>query len=111
MTRVRRGDLCWADPGPVVGHEQAGRRPVLVLSHAVLHDSLGVALVAAVTSRRPRSGYPLSHALTSGGLPRPSWALAWQVRTVSVLRLGRRIGRVDEEEVDRIVEGLLDVVG
>ena len=108
---IRRGDVYRADPGPVVGHEQAGHRPMLVLSHEVFNGSHRVAVVAAVTSRPPRGGYPLSVLLSSGGLSRRSWAMSWQVRTISVLRLGRRIGRVDEAEVDRVVEGLLEIVG
>ena len=111
MRSVRRGELYWADPGPVLGHEQAGHRPMLVLSREVFNDSHRVAIVASVTSRPPKSDFPLSWPLGSGGLPRPSWAISWQVRTVSVLRLGRRIGLVEEREVDRIVEGLMEIVG
>ena len=75
MSRVRRGDLFWADPGPVVGHEQAGHRPVLVLSDEVFNARLGVAIVVPVTSRQPRQPYPITFPLSSGGLPKKSWAL------------------------------------
>lgn len=111
MRRIRRGDLYWADPGPVVGHEQAGHRPMLVLSHPPLQDHLGVAVVASVTTRKPRGPFPLSVRLATGGLQRESWALAWQIRTVSVERLGRRIGRVEPAEVDRVAEGLAEILG
>lgn len=109
--RARRGDLFWADHGPVLGHEQGGRRPVLVLSHEVFNASHGVAIVASVTGKPSRGTFPLSHPLASGGLAKASWAMSWQIRTVSVHRMGRRIGHVDEAEVDRVVEGLMEIVG
>ena len=107
----RRGDVVWIDPGPTRGTEQAGRRPYLVISHEVFNERLRTVIAMALTSRPPRMGYPLSREITSAGLPKKSWVKIGQVRTVSVLRLGRRIGRVDEAEVDAVVEGLLDIVG
>ena len=109
--RVRRGDVFWVDPGPVVGSEQSGRRPYLVVSHDVFNDRSGTAIALAVTSAPPRAGFPLTWRLASGRLPKRSWVKIGQVRTVSTLRLGRRLGRVDSDEVDRIVEGLFDIVG
>lgn len=107
----RRGDVVWVDPGPTRGVEQAGRRPYLVLSHQVFNDSLRTVIAVALTSRAPRMGYPLTRELRTGGLPKRSWVKIGQVRSVSVERIGRRIGRVDEVEVDAVVEGLLDIVG
>ncbi len=72
---------------------------------------LKTVIALSITSGPPRVGYPLTRCLESGGLPRRSWVKIGHVRTFSTLRLGRRIGRVHEEEVDRIVEGLLDIVG
>ncbi len=108
---LRRGDVVWVDPGQTRGTEQAGRRPYLVLSHEVFNERSGSVIAVAITSNPPRAGVPLSWPLSSGGLPRRSWVKIWQVRTISSLRLGRRIGRVAEEEVDAVVEGLLDIVG
>jgi len=108
---IRRGDVVWVDPGPTRGTEQAGRRPYLVISHEVFNERLKTVIALALTSRAPRMGYPLSRELSSGVLPKRSWVKIGQVRTVSTLRLGRRIGRLDEQEVDAVVEGLLDIVG
>ncbi len=111
MRRVLRGDVYWADPGPVVGHEQGGRRPVLVVSGETFNRSLGIVIAMMITTRAPRLKAPLSWALASGGLPRSFWVKTWQIRSLSVLRLGPRVGRVEVAEVDRIVEGLLEIVG
>lgn len=65
----------------------------------------------AVTSRPQRAGFPLSFPLPEGLLPEPSWVKIAQVRTLSTHRLGRRLAHLDEADVDRIVEGFLDIVG
>jgi len=109
--RLSRGDVVWVDPGPTLGSEQSGRRPYLVISHGVFNERSDTVIAVAITSKEPKVGFPLAWALASGGLPRRSWVKTWHVRTVSVLRLGRRIGRVDEAEVDRVVEGLMEIVG
>ena len=111
MKRIRRGEVFWIDPGPIVGDERAGRLPWLVVSHDVFNDRSGTAMALAVTSAEPRAGFPLTWRLESGRLPKRSWVKIGRVRTVSTLRFGRRIGRVDTGEVDRIVEGLCDIVG
>ncbi|MGZ8778551.1 MAG: type II toxin-antitoxin system PemK/MazF family toxin [Thermoanaerobaculia bacterium] len=110
MARVLRGDILWADLNPVVGHEQAGQRPVVVLSHDVFNDRSGTVIAVAVSSPEPRAGYPLSLEITSAKLPKRSWAKIGQVRTLSVERLGRKIGRIAPEELVRIVEGLNEII-
>ncbi|MGZ5445776.1 MAG: type II toxin-antitoxin system PemK/MazF family toxin [Thermoanaerobaculia bacterium] len=110
MARVLRGDILWADLNPVVGHEQAGQRPVVVLSHDVFNDRSGTVIAVAVSSQEPRAGYPLSLEITSAKLPKRSWAKIGQVRTLSVERLGRKIGRIAPEELVRIVEGLNEII-
>ena len=109
--RVQRGDVFWVDPGESRGTEQAGRRPYLVLSHEVFNERSASAITMALTSRPQRAGLPVAKALDSGNLPKRSWVKIGHVRTISLLRFGRRIGRVDEAEVNRIVEGLFDIVG
>ncbi|MEO8381885.1 MAG: type II toxin-antitoxin system PemK/MazF family toxin [Acidobacteriota bacterium] len=111
MARVLRGDVVWAELNPTVGHEQAGQRPVVVLSQDVFNDRSGMVIAVAVTSQEPRAGFPLSLELTTAKLPKRSWVRIGQVRTLSVERLGKRIGRVGPEEVARIVEGLNEILG
>jgi mRNA interferase MazF len=111
VARILRGDIVWADLNPVTGSEQAGLRPVIVLSHDVFNDRSGTVIAIAVTSQEPRASFPLTLEIASTKLPKRSWAKMGQIRTLSVTRLGRRLGRVSAEEIDRIVEGLNEIVG
>ena len=108
---LRRGDAVWVEPGPALGGEQRGRRPYVVISHEVFNTRLQTCIAVALTSHAPKVGYPLTMELRTGDLPKRSWVKMSQVRTISFLRIGRRIGRVDEAEVDRVVEGLAEIVG
>lgn len=63
MARILRGEIRWADLDPVRGHEQAGHRPVLVLSHDVFNERSGTVIAVAVTSQEPRAGFPLHERL------------------------------------------------
>lgn len=111
MARILRGEVRWADLNPVRGHEQAGRRPVLILSHDVFNDRSGTVIAVAITSQPQRAGYPLTFELTTGNLPQRSWVKISQIRTLSVERIGRRIGRVAPEELSQVVDGLFEIVG
>ena len=110
MARILRGEVRWADLNPVRGHEQAGERPVLVLSHDVFNERSGTVIAVALTSQEPRAGYPLTLELTSAKLPKRSWVKTSQIRTLSTERIGRRLGRASDEEVGRVIEGLLQIV-
>jgi len=110
MARILRGDILWAELNPVVGHKQAGQRPVVVLSHDVFNDRSGTVIAVAVSSQVPRAGYPLALEITSARLPKRSWVKISQVRTLSVERLGRKLGRIAPEELERIVEGLNEII-
>jgi mRNA interferase MazF len=110
MARVLRGEIRWADLNPVRGHEQAGQRPVLVLSHDVFNERSGTVIAVALTSQEPRAGYPLTLELT-GKLPKRSWVKISQIRTLSTERIGRRVGRASDEELARVLDGLLELVG
>lgn len=111
MARILRGEVYWADLDPAKGHEQAGQRPVLVLSHDVFNERSGVVIAVALTSQPPRAGFPLTLELTSSRLPKRSWVKISQIRTLSQERLGKRITRVTPEEIDQIVEGLSEIIG
>lgn len=111
MARVLRGEVRWADLNPVRGREQAGRRPVLVVSHDVFNEHSGTVIALAITSQPQQAGYPLTLELSSGGLPKRSWVKMSQIRTLSVERIGRRIGRVTAEELAQVVDGLFEIIG
>jgi mRNA interferase MazF len=111
MARILRGEIRWADLNPVRGHEQAGQRPVLVLSHDVFNERSGTVIAVALTSQEPRAGYPLTLELTTSKLPKRSWVKISQIRTLSTERIGKRLGRASEEELARVLDGLLELVG
>jgi mRNA interferase MazF len=111
MARILRGDVRWADLSPVIGSEQGGRRPVVVISEEVFNARSGTVIALAITSQEQRAGFPLTLELTSVKLPKRSWIKISQVRTLSVRRLDRKLGTVSEEELDRLIEGLNEIVG
>lgn len=111
MARVLRGDIRWADLNPARGHEQAGRRPVLVLSHDVFNDRSGTVITVALTSQEPRAGFPLTLESKATGLGKRSWIKISQIRTLSVDRIGARLARASEEELARVLDGLNEIVG
>ena len=85
------GEIRWADLNPVRGREQAGRRPVLVMSHDVFNERSGTVIAVAMTSQEPRAGFPLALESTAAGLPKRSWVRIGQIRTLAVERIGRRL--------------------
>lgn len=111
MAGILRGEIRWADLNPTVGREQSGRRPVLILSQDVFNRRSGTVIAMAVTSRPQRAGFPLTHELKKTRIPKRSWVKISQIRTLSVDRIGRRIGTVEPEELARIVDGLHEIVG
>lgn len=111
MARILRGDVRWADLNPTRGHEQAGHRPVLVISHDVFNERSGTVIAVAMTSQTPRAGFPLTLESSATGLTKQSWVKISQVRTLSTDRLGKRIARASEDEVAKVVEGLNELVG
>ena len=111
MARILRGEIRWADLNPVRGHEQAGLRPVLVLSQDVFNERSGTVIAMALTSQPQRAGFPLTLALASPTLPKRSWVKISQIRTLAVERVGKRLGRASPEEMGQVVDGLLEIVG
>jgi mRNA interferase MazF len=96
---------------PVKGREQAGLRPVLVLSEDIFNEHSGTVIAVAITSQPQRAGFPLTYELVGSGLPKPSWVKISQIRTLSVERLGKKISRIKPEELDIIIEGLKEILG
>ena len=111
MARVLRGDIRWADLNPVRGREQAGRRPVLVLSHDIFNDRSGTVIAVALTSQEPRAGFPLTLESRAAGLSKRSWIKISQIRTLSAARIGSRLAKASEEELARVLDGLNEILG
>lgn len=86
-------------------------RPVLVLSHELFNNRSETVIAMAITSQAQRAGFPLSLALDSARLPKESWIKISQIRTISVERLGKKLGSVDQETLAKAVEGLVELIG
>src|SRR5437773_10888770 len=110
MARVLRGDIVLANLNPVVGHEQAGRRPVVVLSADVFNQHSGTVIAMALTSQPQRAGFPLTLDLIATSLPKKSWLKISQVRTLSIERLSGKIGRIDATELASAITGLNQIL-
>ena len=111
MARILRGDIRWADLNPVRGREQAGLRPVLVLSQDIFNERSGTVIAMALTTKTQKAGFPLTLELTTVDLPKQSWVKISQIRTLSVERIGKIIGRVAPEEIEQVIDGLNEIIG
>lgn len=102
---VHRGEIYYADLNPVVGSEQGGIRPVLILQNEVGNWFSPTVIVAAMTARGGKAHLPTHVPVgTDSGLRRPSIVLAEQVRTIDKIRLLERVGMLSpekQEQVDR----------
>jgi mRNA interferase MazF len=110
MARILRGNIYWADLNPVVGSEQGGLRPVLILSHNVFNERSGTVIAVAITSQPQLAGFPLTLELTDSELPKRSWVKISQIRTLSVKRMGKKIATVSEEQLSLVIEGLNEII-
>jgi mRNA interferase MazF len=110
MARILRGEIRWADLNPVRRREQAGLRPVLILSHDVFNERSGTVIAVVITSQPQRAGFPLTLELESSQMPKRSWVKISQIKTLSVERIGKKMGHVTPEQLDQIVEGLNEII-
>ena len=111
---VKRGDIFYADLSPVVGSEQGGVRPVLIVQNDTGNRHSPTVIAAAITSQTGKAKLPthIELAARQYGLPKDSVVLLEQIRTLDKSRLGVRIGEVDAktlEEVDRALKVSLGV--
>jgi len=111
MARILRGEIRWADLSATRGHEQAGRRPVLILSQDVFNERSGTVIAVALTSQPQRAGFPLTLELSAPGLPKRSWVKISQIRTLATDRIGKRLGRASPEDLAQVIEGLNEILG
>jgi mRNA interferase MazF len=95
----------------VRGREQAGLRPVLILSHDVFNERSGTVIAVAITSQPQSAGFPLTLELKTANLPKRSWIKISQIRTLSVERIGKMIAKADPEELEQVIEGLNEIIG
>lgn len=84
---------------------------MLVISHDVFNERSGTIIAVALTSQRQRPGFPLTLELGVNDLPKKSRVKISQIRTLSVERIGRRLGSVPPEVLDQVIEGLNEIIG
>ena len=101
---VKRGDIYYADLSPVVGSEQGGMRPVLIVQNDTGNKHSPTVIAAAITSQIGKAHLPTHIELEakSFGLTKDSVVLLEQIRTIDKRRLRERMGRVDEELMTKV---------
>lgn len=107
---VKRGDIYYADLSPVIGSEQGGVRPVLVVQNDVGNKYSPTIIAAAITSRINKAKLPTHIEISAEdyGLNKDSVILLEQIRTIDKKRLRERIGKLDDELMD-MVDGAIEV--
>ena len=111
--QIRRGELYYADLSPVVGSEQGGVRPVLVVQNDVGNRYSPTVIAAAVTSQMGKAKLPTHIALSAGdyGLPKDSVVLLEQIRTIDKRRLRERIGELPVDLMHKVNDALMISLG
>ena len=101
---IRRGDIYYADLSPVVGSEQGGIRPVLIVQNNVGNRFSPTVIAAAITSRQSKANLPTHIPLNSGtsGLAKDSVVLLEQVRTIDKRRLKEKMGAIDQSAMNAV---------
>jgi len=105
---IKRGDMYYADLSPVVGSEQGGVRPVLIIQNDVGNKYSPTVIIAAITSQINKAKLPTHMELDAKifGLPKDSVILLEQIRTIDKKRLKEKIGHLDESLMDDVDRGL-----
>lgn len=113
MDMVKRGDLYYADLSPVIGSEQGGVRPVLIVQNNVGNRYSPTIIAAAITSQLDKAKLPTHIALpaSQSGLPKDSVVLLEQIRTLDKRRLKDKIGELPLNVMSRVNEALLISLG
>ena len=112
-TTVRRGDIYYADLSPVVGSEQGGVRPVLIVQNDTGNRHSPTVIAAAITSQLGKAKLPTHIALAAqgSGLPRDSVILLEQIRTIDKQRLREKLCCLDDTMMRRVDRSLLISLG
>ena len=105
---VKRGDIYYADLSPVVGSEQGGIRPVLIVQNDVGNKYSPTVIAAAITSQKYQTSLPTHISVNGGGcgLAKDSIVLLEQVRTIDKTRLKEHMGTLDNNEMHKINKAL-----
>lgn len=111
MEKVKRGEIYYADLSPVVGSEQGGVRPVLILQNDMGNRYSPTTMVAAITSRKTKSDLPTHVSIFVTGLKSESIVLLEQIRTIDKTRLGEYIGKLGKDDMGRVDHAIFVSLG
>lgn len=108
---IKRGDIFYTDLSPVVGSEQGGVRPVIIIQNNVGNKCSSCVIVAAITSQINKAKLPTHVEISGCGLSKNSVILLEQIRTLDKRRLGDKVGTVDDELLNKVDDALLTSMG
>lgn len=108
---VKRGEIYFADLSPVVGSEQKGLRPVLILQNDTGNEHSPTTIVAAITSRRTKHKLPTHVKVNADGLRCESTVLLEQIRTIDKSRLEEYVGKLDKDTMGRVDYAIIKSLG
>lgn len=111
MVKILRGDIFWADFNLTQRKEQSGHRPVLVVSHDIFNLRSGTVIAMALTSQKQKAEFPLTFKLEKNRLSKDAWVKISQIRVLSTERFGKKIGKITSEKLDKVIEGLNEIIG
>ena len=80
------------------------------MSHEIFNERSGTVIAMALTGQAQKAGFPLTLELSEKNLPKKSWVKISQIRTLSVERLGKKMGRILPEQMNTVIEGLLEII-
>ena len=105
---IKRGDIYYADLSPVIGSEQGGMRPVLIVQNDIGNRYSPTVIAAAITSQKDKNKLPTHIEVSCGecGLSRDSIVLLEQIRTLDKKRLKERMGKLSNNSMDEINNAL-----
>ncbi|NLT96274.1 MAG: type II toxin-antitoxin system PemK/MazF family toxin [Clostridia bacterium] len=113
MVTVKRGDIFFAELSPVVGSEQGGVRPVLIVQNDIGNQYSPTTIVAAITSQISKAKLPTHVEIPAeaGGLAKDSVVLAEQIRTIDKRRLKEKVSSIDEKLMQKVNRALEISIG
>ena len=107
MKQVKRGEIYYADLSPIIGSEQGGFRPVLVLQNDRGNRHSPTTIAAAITSKTEKTALPTHVKITIDGLKTPSIVLLEQLRTIDKTRLGDYAGKLNKDTMGKVDHALI----
>ena len=111
MKHIKRGEIYFADLSPVVGSEQTGLRPVLILQNNSGNRHSPTTIVAAITSRKTKPNLPTHVRDSTDGLPLESTVLLEQIKTIDKSRIDEYIGRLDKDTMGKVDYAVITSLG